>query len=161
MTHDDSLVSNSSINAIVGVCVVWVSPYTCQPARWLWSFPTLMQKPCLIKAQHRSLVTECSFFSFSSRGCVLPLTDAEQQLSEITEVCYEGKTKKVQLSWTARLRASCDQTVFPVYKGVKTFDLCRKHSLLVTGGMDRLVRMWNPHFSGWGARNLMVVLEKN
>nr|XP_040049453.1 WD repeat-containing protein on Y chromosome [Gasterosteus aculeatus aculeatus] len=81
-------------------------------------------------------------------GCVLPLTDAEQQLSEITEVCYEGKTKKVQLSWTARLRASCDQTVFPVYKGVKTFDLCRKHSLLVTGGMDRLVRMWNPHFSG-------------
>uniref|UniRef100_A0A8C2XG31 WD40 repeat domain 95 n=1 Tax=Cyclopterus lumpus TaxID=8103 RepID=A0A8C2XG31_CYCLU len=31
---------------------------------------------------------------------------------------------------------------------VKTFDLCQKHSLLVTGGMDRLVRMWNPHFSG-------------
>uniref|UniRef100_A0A3B5ACJ7 WD40 repeat domain 95 n=1 Tax=Stegastes partitus TaxID=144197 RepID=A0A3B5ACJ7_9TELE len=28
------------------------------------------------------------------------------------------------------------------------FDLCQKHSLLVTGGMDRLIRLWNPHFSG-------------
>ncbi|KAI4815014.1 hypothetical protein KUCAC02_005181 [Chaenocephalus aceratus] len=54
-------------------------------------------------------------------GCVLPLTDAEQQLDDIREACYEG---------------------------VKTFDLCQKHSLLVTGGMDRLIRMWNPHFSG-------------
>ncbi|XP_045929409.1 WD repeat-containing protein on Y chromosome isoform X1 [Micropterus dolomieu] len=81
-------------------------------------------------------------------GCVLPLTDAEQQLSEIREACYEGKTKKVQLSWTPQLRASCDQTVFTIHKGVKTFDLCQKHSLLVTGGMDRLIRMWNPHFSG-------------
>ncbi|XP_059188071.1 WD repeat-containing protein on Y chromosome [Centropristis striata] len=81
-------------------------------------------------------------------GCVLPLTDAEQQLSEIREACYEGKIKKVQLSWTPQLRAACDQTVFTIDKGVKTFDLCQKHSLLVTGGMDRLIRMWNPHFSG-------------
>ncbi|XP_034557358.1 WD repeat-containing protein on Y chromosome [Notolabrus celidotus] len=81
-------------------------------------------------------------------GCVLPLTDAEQQLIEIKEACYEGKIKKVQPSWTPQQRASCDQTVFSIYKGVKAFDLCGKHSLLVTGGMDRLIRMWNPHFSG-------------
>ncbi|KAM9359600.1 LOW QUALITY PROTEIN: cilia- and flagella-associated protein 337 [Symphorus nematophorus] len=81
-------------------------------------------------------------------GCMLPLTDAEQQLTEIREACYEGKTKKVQLSWTPQLRASCDQAVFTVHKGVKTFDLSQKHSLLVTGGMDRHIRMWNPHFSG-------------
>ncbi|KAM9318753.1 cilia- and flagella-associated protein 337 [Pholidichthys leucotaenia] len=81
-------------------------------------------------------------------GCVLPLTDAEQQLDEIREVCYEGKTKKIQLSWTPQVRASCDQTVFTACKGVKTFDLCQKHSLLVTGGMDRLIRLWNPCFSG-------------
>ncbi|KAF3847495.1 hypothetical protein F7725_020523, partial [Dissostichus mawsoni] len=78
----------------------------------------------------------------------MPLTDAEQQLGDIREACYEGKTKKIQLSWTPQLRASCDQTVFNISKGVKTFDLCQKHSLLVTGGMDRLIRMWNPHFSG-------------
>ncbi|CAJ1065070.1 WD repeat-containing protein on Y chromosome [Xyrichtys novacula] len=81
-------------------------------------------------------------------GCALPLTDAEQQLIEIREACYEGKIKKVQLSWTPQQRASCDQRVFSIYKGVKAFDLCQKHSLLVTGGMDRLIRMWNPHFSG-------------
>lgn len=82
------------------------------------------------------------------RGRILPLTNAEQQLTEIREACYEGKSKKVQLSWTPQLRAPCDQTVFVIHKGVKTFDLCEKHSLLVTGGMDRLIRMWNPHFSG-------------
>lgn len=91
-------------------------------------------------------------FVFAPWGRVLPLTDTEQQLSEIREVCYEGKTKKVQLSWTPQVRASRDQTVFSIYKGVKTFDLCQKHSLLVTGGMDKLIRMWNPHFSGWGIR---------
>ncbi|KAM3616542.1 uncharacterized protein V6R79_019547 [Siganus canaliculatus] len=111
---------------------------------------------------HQDWVTQAKYFpSFqavvsSSReessslviGCVLPLTDAEQQLIEIRETCYEGKSKKDQLSWTPQVRASCDQTVFTVHKGVKTFDLCQKHSLLVTGGMDRLIRMWNPYDSG-------------
>uniref|UniRef100_A0A3P9P7S5 WD40 repeat domain 95 n=1 Tax=Poecilia reticulata TaxID=8081 RepID=A0A3P9P7S5_POERE len=32
------------------------------------------------------------------------------------------------------------QTIFSIYKGVKAFDLCQKHSLLVTGGLDRLIR---------------------
>uniref|UniRef100_A0A3Q3A3L0 WD40 repeat domain 95 n=1 Tax=Kryptolebias marmoratus TaxID=37003 RepID=A0A3Q3A3L0_KRYMA len=48
---------------------------------------------------------------------------------------------------SSSLVVSCDQTVFSVHKGVKTFDLCQKHNLLVTGGMDRLVRLWNPYFS--------------
>uniref|UniRef100_A0A3Q0R1H2 WD40 repeat domain 95 n=1 Tax=Amphilophus citrinellus TaxID=61819 RepID=A0A3Q0R1H2_AMPCI len=30
---------------------------------------------------------------------------------------------------------------------VKTFDLCQKRSLLVTGGLDKLIRLWNPHYS--------------
>ncbi|KAM9732822.1 cilia- and flagella-associated protein 337 [Menidia menidia] len=81
-------------------------------------------------------------------GCVLPISDLAQQLNEIREACYEGKTRKTPLSWTPQVRASCDQTVFTIYKGVKTFDLCQKHSLLVTGGMDKLIRLWNPRFSG-------------
>ncbi|XP_029027230.1 WD repeat-containing protein on Y chromosome isoform X2 [Betta splendens] len=111
---------------------------------------------------HRDWVTQAKYFpgfqavvSSSNEdssslviGRVLPLTDAEQQLNEIREACYEGRTKKVQLSWTPQVRASGDQTVFSVYKGVTTFDLCHKHSLLVTGGRDRLVRTWNPHCSG-------------
>lgn len=81
-------------------------------------------------------------------GCMLPLTDAELQLNEIKEACYEGRIKKLQVSWTPQVRASCDQTVFAIYKGVKTFDLCQKRSVLVTGGMDKLIRLWNPRYSG-------------
>ncbi|XP_023206923.1 WD repeat-containing protein on Y chromosome-like isoform X1 [Xiphophorus maculatus] len=80
-------------------------------------------------------------------GCMLPSTDSAQQLREIREACYEGKNRKIQLSWTPHVRASGDQTIFSIYKGVKAFDLCQKHSLLVTGGMDRLIRLWNPYFS--------------
>ncbi|PWA28004.1 hypothetical protein CCH79_00012149, partial [Gambusia affinis] len=80
-------------------------------------------------------------------GCMLPSTDSAQQLREIREMCYEGKNRKIQLSWTPHVRASGDQTIFSIYKGVKAFDLCQKHSLLVTGGMDRLIRLWNTYFS--------------
>ncbi|XP_028320780.1 WD repeat-containing protein on Y chromosome [Gouania willdenowi] len=78
-------------------------------------------------------------------GCALPTTDAQQQLNEIREACYEGKIKKLQLSWTPKVRP--DQTVFSVYKGVKTFDLCPKRSILLTGGVDKLIRLWNPYYS--------------
>ncbi|KAM4627617.1 cilia- and flagella-associated protein 337 [Polymixia lowei] len=81
-------------------------------------------------------------------GCVLPSTNIEQQMKEIREGCLESKAKKVQLNWTPQRRASCDQTVFSIYKGVKTFDICKKHNLLVTGGMDRLIRTWNPYVPG-------------
>ncbi|KAM3874718.1 cilia- and flagella-associated protein 337 [Diretmus argenteus] len=81
-------------------------------------------------------------------GRALPSTNVEQQLREIREVVHEGKAKKVQMNWTPQPRASCDQTVFTIYKGVKTFDLCKKHNLLVTGGMDRFIRVWNPYVPG-------------
>ena len=37
------------------------------------------------------------------------------------------------------------QTIFYVYKGVKTFAYSENYNILVTGGMDRLVRIWNPY----------------
>ncbi|KAK2831691.1 hypothetical protein Q7C36_016777 [Tachysurus vachellii] len=83
-------------------------------------------------------------------GCIRPSTNVEQQLKEIKEMWgVEGKPKKATLSFSSpQLRAPCDQTVFSIYKGVKTFDLCKRHNLLVTGGMDRIIRMWNPHVPG-------------
>jgi hypothetical protein len=33
-----------------------------------------------------------------------------------------------------RRRLATDQTVFRVYKGVKTFDFCKEKNLIVTGG---------------------------
>ena len=69
-------------------------------------------------------------------------------MREIREMCREGKAKKVLGNCTPQPRAAGDQTVFTIYKGVKTFDLSKKHNLLVTGGMDRLLRMWNPYVPG-------------
>uniref|UniRef100_A0A3B4WTK8 WD repeat-containing protein 49-like n=1 Tax=Seriola lalandi dorsalis TaxID=1841481 RepID=A0A3B4WTK8_SERLL len=83
---------------------------------------------------HNDWVTQAKYFQ-SFQAVVSSSNDESSSLVI--------KTKKVQLSWTPQVRASCDQTVFSIYKGVKAFDLCAKRSLLVTGGMDRLIRMWN------------------
>lgn len=45
----------------------------------------------------------------------------------------------------AQVRSDADQTVFKIHKGVKTFDLCTGKNVLVTGGMDRVIRLWNPY----------------
>ena len=45
----------------------------------------------------------------------------------------------------AQIRADADQTVFKIHKGAKTFDLCPVRNILATGGMDRVVRVWNPY----------------
>jgi WD40 repeat protein len=45
----------------------------------------------------------------------------------------------------AQIRCDTDQTVFKIHKGVKTFDLCTAKNVLVTGGMDRVIRLWNPY----------------
>ncbi|XP_052610544.1 WD repeat-containing protein 49-like [Peromyscus californicus insignis] len=47
-----------------------------------------------------------------------------------------------------RRRAACDRTVFRIHKGVKTFSFCRRKNLLVTGGVDRIIRVWNPYLPG-------------
>jgi WD40 repeat protein len=45
----------------------------------------------------------------------------------------------------AQIRSDADQTVFKIHKGVKTFDLCTAKNVLATGGMDRIIRLWNPY----------------
>ncbi len=60
-------------------------------------------------------------------------THVESQLRDPT-----GATKKVQNStirdMQPRRRMDSDQTVFKVYKGVKTFDFCKEKNIIVTGG---------------------------
>ncbi|XP_077197934.1 cilia- and flagella-associated protein 337-like isoform X2 [Paroedura picta] len=82
-------------------------------------------------------------------GCVVGATNIEQQMKEIKEHGKDWKAKK----WQANLgapssRAEGDQIVFRVHKGVKTFALSKKSNLIVTGGMDRIIRMWNPYMPG-------------
>jgi len=80
-------------------------------------------------------------------GHTMGSTHVESQLRDPT-----GASKKVQNSTTRdmqpRRRMDSDQTVFKVYKGVKTFDFCKEKNVIVTGGMDRLVRLWNPYVPG-------------
>ena len=44
----------------------------------------------------------------------------------------------------ARRLMSCDQRVFRIAKGVSSVDYCSRHNVIVTGSVDRLVRVWNP-----------------
>uniref|UniRef100_A0A8C5QCJ1 EF-hand domain-containing protein n=1 Tax=Leptobrachium leishanense TaxID=445787 RepID=A0A8C5QCJ1_9ANUR len=77
-------------------------------------------------------------------GCTVGTTNVEQQMKDLKEHAKDVKSRRAQLAFgAAQRRSSGDQTVFRVYKGVKTFALCKKNSLIVTGGMDRIIRMWN------------------
>ncbi|MGH0156758.1 UNVERIFIED_CONTAM: hypothetical protein FKN15_054411 [Acipenser sinensis] len=55
----------------------------------------------------------------------------------------------LQTGSSAPHRLSSDESVFKAYKGVKTFDFSRESNLLVTGGLDRAIRLWNPYIPGW------------
>lgn len=44
----------------------------------------------------------------------------------------------------ARSRMQSDQKIFKVSKGVAMFDYSDKHKVIATGGMDQIVRVWNP-----------------
>lgn len=66
-------------------------------------------------------------------GHTMGSTHVESQLRDPT-----GASKKVQYSTARdmqpRRRMDTDQTVFKVYKGVKTFDFCKEKNVIVTGG---------------------------
>ncbi|XP_055052839.2 cilia- and flagella-associated protein 337 isoform X1 [Misgurnus anguillicaudatus] len=74
-------------------------------------------------------------------GCLLPSIDLHQRMNDISE---EERFKKITLGKTQR-RPACDQTVFAVRKGVMAFDFSKSENLLVTGGMDKLLRLWSPY----------------
>ncbi|XP_075190056.1 cilia- and flagella-associated protein 337-like [Anomaloglossus baeobatrachus] len=74
-------------------------------------------------------------------GCTIGTTNVEQQMKDIKDH-VKGRRGAFTPGQPQR-RARGDQTVFRVYKGVKTFAFCKKNSLVVTGGMDRIIRLWN------------------
>ena len=44
----------------------------------------------------------------------------------------------------AKSRMQCDQRTFKVPKGIAMFDYSERHKVIATGGMDQIVRVWNP-----------------
>lgn len=43
-----------------------------------------------------------------------------------------------------RSQVHSDQKLFKIPKGVAMFDYSDKHKVIATGGMDQVVRVWNP-----------------
>lgn len=68
-------------------------------------------------------------------GSFHPSTYMQEQMREVSKKAKSTKVTQM---------ATSNQTIFTVPKGVMTFDFCEKANLLVTGGIDRLLRMWNP-----------------
>uniref|UniRef100_A0A3Q2PCS4 WD repeat-containing protein on Y chromosome-like n=1 Tax=Fundulus heteroclitus TaxID=8078 RepID=A0A3Q2PCS4_FUNHE len=69
----------------------------------------------------------------------------------VTQVKYFHSFHAVASSSNEESSSLVVQTIFSVHKGVKAFDLCQKHCLLVTGGMDRLIRKPNGILKGHSA----------
>ena len=75
----------------------------------------------------------------------------ESQLKEINQYTHHPGTidKKMKIAQQnyaqARKRLEVDQAAFRIHKGVKTFDFSKQCNIIVTGGMDRIVRIWNPY----------------
>lgn len=50
-------------------------------------------------------------------------------------------------SFPTRQRTAADQRVFRIPKGVHSFDYSVKYNVVVTGGLDQVVRVWNPYMT--------------
>ena len=83
-----------------------------------------------------------SLDTYPHAGSITPSTDASIMLGRQTS----GATTKRSLLPAKRLM-SCDQRVFRVTKGVASADYCSRHNVIVTGSVDRLIRVWNPYMT--------------
>ncbi|XP_076416262.1 cilia- and flagella-associated protein 337-like isoform X2 [Peromyscus maniculatus bairdii] len=82
-------------------------------------------------------------------GFTMGATNVKEKLKETRNVGKTGRMGRSPASLAPpQRRAACDHTVFRIHKGVKTFSFCRRQNLLVTGGVDRIIRVWNPYLPG-------------
>ncbi|KAK6493756.1 WD repeat-containing protein 49-like isoform X2 [Huso huso] len=82
-------------------------------------------------------------------GTVTGTKNVLQRLKEMSDAGSVKDRPPLQTGSSAPHRLSSDESVFKAYKGVKTFDFSRESNLLVTGGLDRAIRLWNPYIPGW------------
>ncbi|KAF3825900.1 hypothetical protein GH733_006727 [Mirounga leonina] len=82
-------------------------------------------------------------------GCTMGKTNVKQKMKETRAVRKDVEARREQaFLGLPQRRAECDQTVFRICKGVKAFSFCKRKNLLLTGGMDRIIRVWNPYLPG-------------
>lgn len=51
---------------------------------------------------------------------------------------------KARVLLPARRMMACDHRVFKIAKGTSSADYCPKNNVIVTGSVDRFIRVWNP-----------------
>ncbi|XP_047612397.1 WD repeat-containing protein 49-like [Phacochoerus africanus] len=70
-------------------------------------------------------------------------------MKEMRDVRRDGKARQGHaFLGLPQRRAECDWTVFRVPKGVQAFSFCKRKNVLLTGGKDRVIRVWNPYLPG-------------
>ncbi|XP_032899089.1 uncharacterized protein LOC116984909 [Amblyraja radiata] len=78
-------------------------------------------------------------------GCVRSTKNFQQKMNEIQDAFHNRNGQPQPTVAVQQKRLSCDETVFIISKGAKTFDFCKENNLVATGGLDKIVRLWNPH----------------
>ncbi|KAG8453887.1 hypothetical protein GDO86_000492 [Hymenochirus boettgeri] len=82
-------------------------------------------------------------------GCVEGTKNLQKRLKDLMD-SSSTRSKRSMLSGNAPPKRNIsDESLFKVKRGVKTFDFCKDTNTLVTGGLDRIVRIWNPYVPGW------------
>ncbi|XP_075471621.1 cilia- and flagella-associated protein 337-like isoform X2 [Ascaphus truei] len=82
-------------------------------------------------------------------GCVEGTKNLQKQLKDIMDSSSMKSKRSILNGNVPPKRNICDESVFRVKRGIKTFDFCKESNILVTGGLDRIVRLWNPYVPGW------------
>lgn len=100
-----------------------------------------------------SVVSSCNQTAYALvRGCIRPSTNIDPHnvrgasaVSSHRRLSRQGHRRRGRQMPEGRRRQAADQSVFSVYKGVSTFEYCKERNTIATGGMDRIVRLWNPY----------------
>jgi WD40 repeat protein len=67
-----------------------------------------------------------------------------RQLSSVRKAAMFARPNS---SFPPRKKTQAEHRVFRIAKGVSSFDYSNGYNVLVTGGMDRVVRAWNPYMT--------------
>uniref|UniRef100_A0A6I8PPK8 Uncharacterized protein n=1 Tax=Xenopus tropicalis TaxID=8364 RepID=A0A6I8PPK8_XENTR len=82
-------------------------------------------------------------------GCVEGTKNMQKRLKDLMD-SSSTRSKRSMLSGNVPPKRNIsDESLFKVKRGVKAFDFCKENNILVTGGLDRIVRIWNPYVPGW------------
>eukprot|EP00731_Ephydatia_muelleri_P033230 Em0026g50a len=102
---------------------------------------------------HSELVCEIHYFSElnsfascssdSQASLVLASPSGSTPPDLLTSTGYGGGSR-LRATVPTKCRISDDHKVFKVSKGVSTVDFCPSSTLVVTGSVDELIRIWNP-----------------